>query len=600
MDRIGVRNKKSLSTITSAVIIGAMTIAVAVIVIIIYNVVSSEIEYESESNLTLQIQKNSVVIGEDNQVSLKVFRGEGNSELEKIRFIFSDGTNIEEIERSAKDFQEKSEMDFNFIPKLVTEVKTIRIVPIIKVDGKNKYLSVQDSVQIQKQESGETIVETPTSICGNAQIESGEECDDGNLKNNDGCSSVCKKETVQNQTINLCGNGKIDSGEECDKGTDNGKICSASYGGSCTYCSSSCMNTVVQGGKCGDGTCNSPNEDFAICATDCPLCNPGETKQCGVTDVGECAYGTQTCGADKTWGVCTGEITSVAENTGAFCSDGKDNDCDTLVDCADTNCNGQTCGTGKVCSSGSCVATSYTLSVSKLGSGTVTSSPSGINCGSDCSELYSYGASVSLSQTASADYTFTGWGGACSGTGTCQVTMFSAKSVSATFVAAGPYSWYSGSWGTCSTSCGTGTQTRSVYCQAANGQQVADSYCSDAGAKPSSSQSCGNDGYSALGYCWFWGDGLVLFRDKTCVEICSYYGKSVASGNWNDNTNCDVCKHWYPGSPCEGTVCYTDGANNHIPPPLYRNNGVCYYRSSGEPCPTIRNSYGESQFCACA
>ncbi len=47
--------------------------------------------------------------------------------------------------------------------------------------------------------------------CGNKIVEPGEECDDGNLKDNDGCSSKCKKE-------NLCGNGNIDSGEECDDG----------------------------------------------------------------------------------------------------------------------------------------------------------------------------------------------------------------------------------------------------------------------------------------------------------------------------------------------------------------------------------------------
>jgi len=73
----------------------------------------------------------------------------------------------------------------------------------------------------------------------------------------------------------------------------------------------------------------------------------------------------------------------------------------------------------------------YTLSVSKTGSGsgTVTSNPTGINCGSDCSEIYTYNTSVILTAIPSSDSTFTGWGGTCSGSDTCTVTMDSNKAV---------------------------------------------------------------------------------------------------------------------------------------------------------------------------
>ncbi|SFU90610.1 pre-peptidase C-terminal domain-containing protein [Paenacidovorax caeni] len=80
--------------------------------------------------------------------------------------------------------------------------------------------------------------------------------------------------------------------------------------------------------------------------------------------------------------------------------------------------------------------TFYTLSVAKsgTGTGTVTSSPSGINCGSDCSESYPAGTSVTLTATPSAGHTFTGWSGACAGSATsCSVAMNAAKSVTATF-----------------------------------------------------------------------------------------------------------------------------------------------------------------------
>ncbi len=77
------------------------------------------------------------------------------------------------------------------------------------------------------------------------------------------------------------------------------------------------------------------------------------------------------------------------------------------------------------------------LTVSKAGSGTVTSSPSGINCGADCSESYSSGTSVTLTAQAANGYTFSGWSGPCSGTGSCTVSMSQARVVSATFSSTG-------------------------------------------------------------------------------------------------------------------------------------------------------------------
>ena len=82
------------------------------------------------------------------------------------------------------------------------------------------------------------------------------------------------------------------------------------------------------------------------------------------------------------------------------------------------------------------VVGSNTLTVTKAGtgSGTVTSSPAGINCGSTCSSAYAANTGVTLSAIAAAGSVFAGWSGdGCSGTGTCAVTMSTAKSVTATF-----------------------------------------------------------------------------------------------------------------------------------------------------------------------
>jgi len=78
--------------------------------------------------------------------------------------------------------------------------------------------------------------------------------------------------------------------------------------------------------------------------------------------------------------------------------------------------------------------TKFTLTVVKSGSGTVTSSPAGIACGAVCSASYFSGASVSL-RAAPIGSTFAGWSNPCSGTGDCTVTLNSAQSITATFVA---------------------------------------------------------------------------------------------------------------------------------------------------------------------
>jgi hypothetical protein len=55
--------------------------------------------------------------------------------------------------------------------------------------------------------------------------------------------------------------------------------------------------------------------------------------------------------------------------------------------------------------------TVLTVTKSGMGTGTVTSSPAGIDCGGDCSEGYPLGTNVTLTATPNADSTFAGWGG---------------------------------------------------------------------------------------------------------------------------------------------------------------------------------------------
>jgi hypothetical protein len=77
------------------------------------------------------------------------------------------------------------------------------------------------------------------------------------------------------------------------------------------------------------------------------------------------------------------------------------------------------------------------LNVSVAGNGTITSIPSSIDCQSTCSASYGGGTMVTLTAAPASGFIFTGWSGACSGTGSCVVTMSAAESVSATFSASG-------------------------------------------------------------------------------------------------------------------------------------------------------------------
>jgi hypothetical protein len=81
---------------------------------------------------------------------------------------------------------------------------------------------------------------------------------------------------------------------------------------------------------------------------------------------------------------------------------------------------------------------SRVLSVTKTGNGRVTSSPAGIDCGTDCTESYPDGTVVTLTAIPDSGWTVLGWSGACAGQGNpCQVTMNDSKNAAVTFAAGG-------------------------------------------------------------------------------------------------------------------------------------------------------------------
>jgi CSLREA domain-containing protein len=107
--------------------------------------------------------------------------------------------------------------------------------------------------------------------------------------------------------------------------------------------------------------------------------------------------------------------------------------------CAATDARGIARPQGPACDIGAYEAQpTYALTLTLGGSGTVISSPAGISCPSMCSASYVAGTSVTLTATPASGNSFSGWSGACSGTGACTVSLTAATAVVATFAAAAP------------------------------------------------------------------------------------------------------------------------------------------------------------------
>jgi len=134
------------------------------------------------------------------------------------------------------------------------------------------------------------------------------------------------------------------------------------------------------------------------------------------------------CGSDCSEAYSSGTVVSLTPlpaSGSTFAGWSGDSDCfDGIV----------TMGTNKSCTATFKLDTA-TLNLVRSGDGTVTSNPSGINCGSECSKAYAKGTKVTLSAKAASNSKFAGWaGGGCQGVADCTVSVVDSTSVSATFV----------------------------------------------------------------------------------------------------------------------------------------------------------------------
>src|SRR5262249_42750866 len=146
------------------------------------------------------------------------------------------------------------------------------------IDGSNaiKFLNTQPTITGQvtpaatvTQDAALNPCPGPSGVCGDGNVDPGEQCDDGNQVNGDGCDNNC--------TFPGCGNGVKDPGEECDDGNMiPGDGCSP------TCKTERCGNGELDPGEqCDDGPTGS-----ASCSPQCMLIPP-PTRGNGVIHPGE-------------------------------------------------------------------------------------------------------------------------------------------------------------------------------------------------------------------------------------------------------------------------------------------------------------------------
>lgn len=119
--------------------------------------------------------------------------------------------------------------------------------------------STNDQLVVGKATSGGSFfegmlsdVKVYTKVLSDAEISD-------HYSNNWVCSVSNSSVVVAPSGSGLCGDGKIDEGEACDRGSQNGTVCTPSYGKSCSYCSAECKNVVDVTSKefCGNGIIES-------------------------------------------------------------------------------------------------------------------------------------------------------------------------------------------------------------------------------------------------------------------------------------------------------------------------------------------------------
>lgn len=237
-----------------------------------------------------------------------------------------------------------------------------------------------------------------TGRCGDGEQTAGEECDDGNRQDDDGCARDCTLE---------CGNGVLNEGELCDPeiaagdpgacptGCDDGDACTTDVV-SGTDCSVQCESAPISAPSDGDGCC-PPGADATTdddCTSICgnSIVEPGETCDTAIAEgmagacpascddgdfctadsvamdgtcAAACEFTPITVAADGDMCCPPGETIATDNDCGIVCGDGvrsMGESCDTAIPAGSagacpTSCDdGMVCTTDMLASAGTCDA----------------------------------------------------------------------------------------------------------------------------------------------------------------------------------------------------------------------------------------------------
>lgn len=109
------------------------------------------------------------------------------------------------------------------------------------------------------------------ALCGNGSLDAGEECEDGNARDFDGCSADCLMER------GICGDGTVQVllGEQCEPSTHDPSLPYA-CSGHCRFFSSLCGNGAVDPGEECDMAAANSDAPGAACRTTCSFARCGD------------------------------------------------------------------------------------------------------------------------------------------------------------------------------------------------------------------------------------------------------------------------------------------------------------------------------------
>ena len=248
----------------------------------------TEIQKECILQLTKSVNDTNVQVGDMVVFTLK-YKNIGNGDCTgggvKIQDVFNSRLKLIAYSANVKGDSDGQDISFGYyeIPAFSSSTNTLTLNAHVVSPGEEGTVMVSAKI-------------LEPSICGNFQITNYFKVwsNEKGWQNSNTINIFVNNECY----TPVCGNAIKDSGEECDYGTSNGNVCSASYGGSCTYCSNSCKFITVKGPYCGDGVkqsneqCDDGNKvNGDGCSSTCQTEIPKEcilqlTKSADKTNVG--------------------------------------------------------------------------------------------------------------------------------------------------------------------------------------------------------------------------------------------------------------------------------------------------------------------------